>query len=67
MRIEHIENKKTLKFGYCVVIEENDKFYGIYRNGKILTHYDKWKKATKAAKLLSEAYKEGYEDGSDDW
>ena len=70
MRIEYIDSKKTLNFGYCIVIEENNKFYGIYKNGNILTHYDKWKKATKAAKLLSEAYKEGekrgYEEGYDD-
>ena len=74
MKIVYEDNKKTLDFGYCKVVEESNNFYGIYRediySGRILlTHTGTWRKATKIATLLKEAYDSGklvgYEDYKD--
>lgn len=71
MKIVYEDNKKTLDFRYCKVVEESNNFYGIYRediySGRILlTHTGTWRKATKIATLLKEAYDSGklvgYED-----
>lgn len=63
MRVECIDGKRNLNFGYCEVIEESDKFYGIYKEGKLLTHRQTWKQATKIASLIQEAFKNGYSHG----
>lgn len=63
MEVRYINNKKTLNFGRYKVIEEKDNFYGIYNKcNTLLTHKKTWRQATKIAKLLEEAYNEGYYD-----
>lgn len=61
MKVVYEDNKKTLDFGYCKVVEESNNFYGIYReniySGRVLlTHTMTWRRATKIATLLKEAY-----------
>jgi hypothetical protein len=55
--------------GVYRVIKNSDNMTGIYQfNGAILvTSKPKWSQAIKLAKLLAEAYKEGYQDGKEDY
>lgn len=65
-KVEYINNKKSMYFGnYLVVEEKKNQFYGIYLNRILLTHKSSWRSATKIAKLLHEAYLEGYDDARD--
>ena len=67
MKIKYIDNKKTLDFVYCRVVEESDKYYAIYdKNNKLLTHQKTWKRATKIASLLDTAFKVGKVEGYGD-
>lgn len=64
MKIVYQDNKKILDFGYCKVVEESNNFYGIYREDiyserVLLTHTRTWRKATKIAALLKDAYNVG--------
>lgn len=50
---------------YRVSKYKKDSF-GVYKveNNRLITHKDNWKAATKIAKMLDEAYREGFADGS---
>ena len=65
MKIEYINNCKTLKFSHFVVRQVREDFNGIYflADGRLLIHKKTWKQATKIAQLLEESYKTGYCDG----
>lgn len=63
-----MENKKrelTLIIGrYKVVKKSETKVYVLLaENDKFITHREKWKQATKLAKMLNEAYNQGFADG----
>ena len=63
-----INNNKTLKFKNVAVQQRKDSFFGIYQinNGELLMHKSTWKQATKIAKLLEDAYNNGWNDAKDD-
>lgn len=67
MQVKYINNKKTLDFGHYKVIKEKENFCGVYNNHNILLiHKRTWRQATKIAKLLEEAYKDGYDEADYD-
>lgn len=53
--------------GEYKVVQEGKRFCGIYRNfgGQLITSKSSWKQAIKVAKLLNEAFQEGYDLGKD--
>lgn len=57
-------NKRTLKFNHYMVEEKNKNHVNVYMNGMLITSRTSFKSACKVAKLLEEAYVEGYNDGS---
>lgn len=70
IKIEYDDNNnKTLKFKNVVVQQRKDDFFGIYNldNGDLLMHKSTWKQATKIAKLLENAYLDGWNDCSDEF
>lgn len=63
-RLDNNTNKRLLFFKNYIVREVNSKRFQIERNnGKVISHKENWKAATKLAKLLQEAYDEGYANG----
>lgn len=53
--------KKELHFDHYKVEEKGNNFYGVYDMcGILITHRDTFKQASKIAKLLEEAFIEGY-------
>lgn len=56
-------------FGYYHIIKNSEHMTGIYSNyGRTLaTSKPKWSQAIKLAKLLNEAYEEGYDDAKSDY
>lgn len=58
-----------MRFGEYLVVKERETFFAIYdcSSGvrRLLTHKSNWRKATKIAKLLNEAYQTGYEEAKD--
>lgn len=62
MKIEYIRGRKTLDFANFRVQQRKENYFGIYlrREGKLLTHTTTWKRATKIASLLEEAFHMGY-------
>lgn len=64
--LEIINGKKYMDFGYAVAKEKSNGVYKVLKskNGREITSANTWKRATKLAQLLSEAYVEGYSEGS---
>lgn len=56
----------TLIIGKYKASKYKNSSFGVYKvnSNKLITHKDTWKGATKIAKMLDEAYREGYADGS---
>lgn len=64
MKIEYNNGKKTLRFEHYKVIEKADNYFAIYdNNNNLISHKDKWRKATKLASMLDSAYEKGYLKG----
>lgn len=65
MNTPYRNNKDELciTFGNYSVVQHKKDYNAIYNIGKFVTHETSWKKATKIAKMLNEAYREGYADG----
>lgn len=56
--------KRVLYFNNYVVREINSKrFHVETKQGKLISHKENWKAATKLAALLQEAYDTGFEHG----
>lgn len=56
------KNRKFIWISHYKVIENRKDFVGIYTQlGELITHCSNWKRATKTAKLLLDAYCDGYE------
>lgn len=53
----------VIHFGKYTVIQERKDYNVIYFEEKFLCHRDTWKSATKMAKMLKEAFDEGYSRG----
>lgn len=60
-------NKKTLEFSHYIVEEKSKNYTAIYKNGVLITSKVTFKSASKVAKLLEQAYIDGYNDGADDY
>lgn len=56
--------KRILKFQNYTVEEKSKKFIGIYNAGELITSRETFKSACKVAKLLEQAYIEGYNLGA---
>lgn len=59
-----------ITFDRYIVRQEKKTFNAIYRvndygERKFITHRESWRQATNLAKLLHEAYEEGYEEAKD--
>jgi hypothetical protein len=58
-----------MKFGKYLVRQEKRNFNAVFKvdygQKLFLTHKTSWRQATKIAKLLDEAYEEGYEEAKD--
>jgi hypothetical protein len=52
--------------GRYKVVQESKRFSGVYDCEHLITSATSWRKAIKLAKLLDEAYREGYENGQID-
>ena len=64
MEIAYNNKNKTLKFKYYKVVQKPDNYFGIYDNeNNLISHKDKWQKATKLASLLDGAYEKAYKEG----
>lgn len=57
------DGKKALYFKNYTVREINNKRFQIEKGKRFISHKENWKAATKLAKLLQEAYDEGYANG----
>lgn len=59
----------NMKFGFYLVVQEKKNFNAIYKleygEQKFLTHKTSWRQATRIAKLLDEAYGEGFEEAKE--
>ena len=56
------KGKMYIKIGMYTVREEKEGFVGVYKDKALITHTNNWKRATKTAKLLLDAYCDGYGD-----
>lgn len=58
-----------MKFGKYLVVQEKKSFNAIYKvdysEKTFLTHKTSWRQATRIAKLLDEAYSDGFEEAKD--
>lgn len=57
-------NKRVLKFSNYTVEEKSKNYIAVYKDGQLITSRETFKSACKVAKLLEQAYIEGYNDGS---
>ena len=64
MKFEYNNGKKILRFKHYKVVEKADNYFAIYDNSNnLISHKDKWRKATKLASMLDNAYEKGYLKG----
>lgn len=61
------DGKPYTMVGVYQVIKNSEHMTGIYQWGCLVTSKPKWSQAVKLAKLLSEAYKDGYRDGQEEY
>ena len=54
------KNQLVIKFGRYTVIQNRKDYNAIYFDNKFLCHRNTWDTATKMAKMLKDAYDEGY-------
>lgn len=55
------KDRMYIDIGMYRVRKERENFIGVYKDGALITHSDNWKRATKTAKLLLDAYCDGYD------
>jgi hypothetical protein len=60
-------NKRILRFFYYTVEEKSKNFTAVYKSGQLITSRKTFKSACKVAKLLEQAYIEGYNNGAYDY
>lgn len=60
-------NKRILRFSHYTVEEKSKNYTAVYRNGSLITSRGTFKSACKTAKLLEQAYIEGYNNGTYDY
>lgn len=60
------KNKRVLKFSHYIVEEKSKNYTAIYQTGTLITSRETFKSACKVAKLLEQAYINGYNDGIQD-
>lgn len=58
------EGYLVINFKNYSVIQRRKDFNAVYYEDKFLCHKDNWKSATKLAKMLQEAFDEGFARGS---
>lgn len=56
--------QKYIRIGFYKVIQVKSDFVGVYEGEHLITHAKSWKRATKIAKLLLDAYCDGYDDAA---
>lgn len=61
------KGQKYINIGFYRVIEVKKGFVGIYKSRDLITHTKSWNRATKTAKLLLDAYCDGYEMAREDY
>lgn len=65
------KNQKCLQLGNFLAVEHKKKYVSVYNNdGVLITHAASWRRASKIAKLLDQAYQDGYSRGyeeAEDW
>lgn len=60
-------NKRIVEFSHYRVEEKSKNFSAIYQYGSLITSRETFKSACKVAKLLEQAYLEGYNTALDNY
>lgn len=63
-KFNYTNDKRMLQFSHYTVEEKSKNYTAIYKDGCLITSRKTFKSACKVAKLLEEAYIDGYNDGA---
>ena len=63
-KFNYTNDKRMLQFSHYTVQEKSKNYTAIYKDGCLITSRETFKAACKVAKLLEEAYIDGYNDGA---
>lgn len=63
-KFNYTNDKRMLQFSHYTVEEKSKNYTAIYKDGCLITSRETFKSACKVAKLLEEAYIDGYNDGA---